>query len=159
MTQNTQKPRDLSLDVAKAICIILMVAGHAGFPESVNHFVQLFRMPCFFFISGMLLSDRYLDTPGVGVRKKLTGLLRHGKVVAAVNYIGGKTLYILTFHFLCFKPVSLLWLWAHGEPLDRLSEFPILAGTDSLLWVAYTLAGVALPLVIWEAKERMGRKC
>lgn len=85
-------------------------------------------------------------------------LLRHGKVAAAVNYIGNKTLYILTFHFLCFKPVSLVWLWAHGEPLERLSEFPILAGTDSGLWVAYTLAGVALPLVIWELKEWLGRR-
>ena len=344
MTQNTQKPRDLSLDVAKGMCIILMVVAHSGCPEWMSRFIYMFHMPCFFFISGMLLSDRYLDTPGVGVRKKLkgyykpfvkwqlvflllhnlfvalhviaaepygwrdipgrvvrvitmtggeqllggywflisltwasigsilllvllkkckalnmkaigggillivalasvehllplgipsqfqcqtllalalflsgyaykkltrgveprklrplmllllvplivslwwhtgmsgaeglswlyyvvamcgtlgflqlTGLLRHGKVAAAVNYIGGKTLYILTFHFLCFKPVSLLWLWAHGDPLDRLSEFPILAGTDSMLWVAYTLAGVALPLVIWEAKERLGR--
>ena len=84
-------------------------------------------------------------------------LLRHGKVAAAVNYIGGKTLYILTFHFLCFKPVSLLWLWAHGEPLERLSEFPVLADTNSWLWVLYTLAGIALPSGLWEAKERLGR--
>ena len=32
---------------------------------------------------------------------------------------------------------------AYGDPLERLSEFPILAGTDSGQWVAYTLAGIA----------------
>ncbi len=71
MTQDIKKQRDLSLDVAKAICIILMVVCHGGCPEWLNHFIYFFHMPCFFFISGMLLSDRYLDTPGVGVRKKL----------------------------------------------------------------------------------------
>ena len=73
MTQNTQKPRDLSLDVAKGMCIILMVVAHSGCPEWMGRFIYMFHMPCFFFISGMLLSDRYLDTPGVGVRKKLKG--------------------------------------------------------------------------------------
>lgn len=55
MTHNIQKPRDLSLDVAKAICIILMVACHGGCPEWLSHFIYLFHMAAFFFISGMLL--------------------------------------------------------------------------------------------------------
>ena len=37
MTEN--KKRDLSLDIAKGICIILMVVGHAGCPEWMNKFM------------------------------------------------------------------------------------------------------------------------
>lgn len=65
------KKRDLSLDIAKGICIILMVVGHAGCPEWINKFMGLIRMPCFFFISGILLSDRYLDDLKSGVRKNI----------------------------------------------------------------------------------------
>ena len=71
------KKRDLSLDIAKGICIILMVVGHAGCPEWINKFMGLIRMPCFFFISGILLSDRYLDDVKSGVRKKMKGYYRH----------------------------------------------------------------------------------
>ena len=53
-----------------------MVVGHAGCPEWINKFMGLIRMPCFFFISGILLSDRYLDDVKSGVRKKLKGYYR-----------------------------------------------------------------------------------
>ncbi len=41
--------RDKSLDIAKAICIILMVVGHSGCPTYLHDFVYMFHMPCFFF--------------------------------------------------------------------------------------------------------------
>ncbi len=68
-----EKQRELSLDIAKGICIILMVVGHAGCPDWINHFFGLFRMPCFFFISGLLLSDKYLTDVKRGILKKLKG--------------------------------------------------------------------------------------
>ena len=49
--------RDLTLDLAKAICIILMVIGHSGCPDYLHRFIYMFHMPCFFFISGYLLND------------------------------------------------------------------------------------------------------
>ena len=50
--------RDLTLDLAKAICIILMVIGHSGCPDYLHRFIYMFHMPCFFFISGYLLNDK-----------------------------------------------------------------------------------------------------
>lgn len=335
MADNIGKKRDQSLDIVKGICIILMVLGHAGCPEWLNQYMAWFRMPCFFFISGILLSERYLTDIKSGILKKLKGyylpflkwelifILLHnlfanmhiyetsytwnevgirmlravvmsggeqllggywflisltwasigsilflgflqkckklttvyisGGVLAAVfiasieyllpvklpaqfgpqtflafaffmsgflyrkcgfytkklssafilpllfpaivsiflkmsmttatgiyscvyfivalsgtigflqfakkleygelklfNYIGNKTLYILTFHFLAFKPVSYLWIKAHHLPISYLSKFPVLEDTNSWMWVIYTLAGTALPLLLWE---------
>lgn len=63
-----------AISVAKGLCIILMVVGHSGCPEQQFRFIYLFHMPAFFFISGWLLKEKYLDDKVVFVRRKLKGL-------------------------------------------------------------------------------------
>lgn len=70
------KKRETSLDIAKAVCIILMVVAHSGCPTYLNNFIYRFHMPCFFFISGILLSDRYLVNVKDGILKKLKAYYR-----------------------------------------------------------------------------------
>ena len=41
------------IDVAKGICILLMVMGHSGIPHIMSCFIYAFHMPFFFFISGL----------------------------------------------------------------------------------------------------------
>jgi fucose 4-O-acetylase-like acetyltransferase len=65
--------RDVTLDIAKGICILLMVAGHSGCPGYLGRFIYMFHMPCFFFVSGWLLSDAYLDDLRKGLWRKLKG--------------------------------------------------------------------------------------
>ncbi len=72
MTAMEQK-RILTLDIAKAICIMLMVAGHTACPQYFHDFVYMFHMPCFFFISGWLLSDKYLTNLKMGLYHKAKG--------------------------------------------------------------------------------------
>lgn len=67
------KSRDHTLDIAKAICIILMAVGHSGCPKYLHDFLYLFHMPCFFFISGWLFSDKYIDDLKTGLLKKAKG--------------------------------------------------------------------------------------
>lgn len=67
----TKPARDISLDIAKAICIILMVIGHSGCPKYLSDFMYLFHMPCFFFISGLLFSEKYFTNLSFGIKKKL----------------------------------------------------------------------------------------
>lgn len=69
MVQNRNK----TLDIAKAICICLMVIGHSGCPEYLNRFIYMFHMPCFFFISGWLLKDKYLVELKKGLFNKIKG--------------------------------------------------------------------------------------
>ncbi|MBO5718436.1 MAG: hypothetical protein J6R71_02285 [Bacteroidales bacterium] len=39
--------RNVAISYAKAICIVLMVLGHAGVPARVHQFSCLFHMPLF----------------------------------------------------------------------------------------------------------------
>lgn len=53
--------RDKSLDIAKAICIILMVVGHSGCPTYLYDFVYMFHMPCFFFCKWLAAKRKIRD--------------------------------------------------------------------------------------------------
>ena len=78
-----------------------------------------------------------------------------GGGMRVMNFIGKNTLNILTFHFLSFKIVSLAVIAAYGLPIKRLAEFPVLAHNSSFLWILYTFAGVALPLLIGKGLEKI----
>lgn len=41
------------IDIAKGICIFLMVLGHSTIPKFADDFIHAFHMPFFFFISGV----------------------------------------------------------------------------------------------------------
>lgn len=71
--QATEQRRDATLDIAKALCITLMVVGHGGCPSYLGRFIYMFHMPCFFFISGWLLSDKYLADLKTGLIRKVKG--------------------------------------------------------------------------------------
>lgn len=62
------------LNIVKAICIILMVAGHCEPPEGIRGFIYLFHMPAFFFLSGWLLKDSWFDNPLGFIKKRLGSL-------------------------------------------------------------------------------------
>ena len=49
--------RNNYISIAKAIGIILMVAGHSGCPALINNFLYLFHMPLFFVCSGYFYQD------------------------------------------------------------------------------------------------------
>ncbi|MBQ7946314.1 MAG: acyltransferase family protein [Bacteroidales bacterium] len=65
---------DLQITYAKAICILLMVLGHAGVPMVVHRFSCLFHMPLFFFVTGFLFKDDYLQHGIVFFKKKLKSI-------------------------------------------------------------------------------------
>jgi O-acetyl transferase len=52
--------RNLLVDVAKGIGIVLVVLGHSGI-EFGHYLIYMFHMPLFFFLSGMLHKDRGLN--------------------------------------------------------------------------------------------------
>lgn len=53
--------RNLALDIVKGICIILMVVGHSSPPQWLHDSIYMFHMPCFFFISGLLFKEEYIN--------------------------------------------------------------------------------------------------
>lgn len=72
-----------------------------------------------------------------------------GKSLSVLDYIGGKTLYILTFHFISFKFVSLIKVILYDWPIEKLSSFPVIYEHNSYYWVLYSIIGVVMPLIIW----------
>lgn len=68
---------DYKVTISKAIGIILMVACHGGIPNHLFHFIYMFHMPLFFFMSGYCLKEKYiLSSPPFTeyIKKKIKGL-------------------------------------------------------------------------------------
>lgn len=85
----------------------------------------------------------------------LSNVLSTKPIASFLTYIGSKTLYILTFHFLAFKFVSFIYIISNGQPMSRLSEFPILENSPSYLWLVYVIVGVAVPILFWEVNKKI----
>lgn len=146
MTQN----RDFSLDIAKAICIVLMVIGHSGCTTYLHDFVYMFHMPCFFFVSGWLLSDRYLTDVCTGLKRKLKG--------SYWPFV--KWQFIFLFLHNAFVQMH---FYAEAYSLrdfaEQLLRTVIMAGGESLLggyWflISLTWASVATLLLLYVLKKR-----
>ena len=93
------------IDHARAIGICLVVLGHtAGLPEFAMQLIYSFHMPLFFFISGYLLKDSYLDLPLKDFLKRLS--------------------YKLVVPYICFWIVSYFyWLFTHALVLGHARGF------------------------------------
>ena len=48
--------RNVTVDIAKGIGIILMVIGHSSVPDNIRHSIYIFHMPLFFVIAGCLFN-------------------------------------------------------------------------------------------------------
>ena len=75
MMEKSEMERDKRIDIAKALGIILVVLGHAGFPYS--SIIFRFHMALFFILSGWCFSDKYLqswETFRIYIWKKIKGL-------------------------------------------------------------------------------------
>ena len=67
------KKRDLTIDIAKGICIFLVVLGHCHDAGFIRHYIYLFHMPLFFFLSGMFFHPE--EKLAYGIYKKVRTLI------------------------------------------------------------------------------------
>lgn len=66
--------RDNTIDILKAIGIILVVIGHSGFCGWGYNFIYSFHMPLFFIASGYFFNAKYLDNKKMYIKKKIQDL-------------------------------------------------------------------------------------
>lgn len=52
-----KKERNLSVDIVRGLCIILMVLGHVGFGYYFDYYIHAFHVPVFFVITGMFFKS------------------------------------------------------------------------------------------------------
>lgn len=62
--------------------------------------------------------------------------------------IGERTLSVVIFHFLAFKLVAAVIAWYYGIPAFCIAAFPHLFGNRGLWWLAYTIVGVCVPVIL-----------
>lgn len=77
------------------------------------------------------------------------------RLTEILDYIGKKTLYVLIFHFISFKFVSLVLIFIQNRPFTDLSAFPVIENDSSFLWIIYSVIGVAMPLLIKNGMDKM----
>lgn len=66
--------RDNAVTYAKGISIMLMVLGHACYSTYVPTWVNMFDIPCFFFMSGYCFKEKYLSDFKTFAFNKLRGI-------------------------------------------------------------------------------------
>lgn len=69
-----------------------------------------------------------------------------GPFAGFLRYCGRHSVWIVMLHFISFKPVAWLYLTWTGGDLAGLSAFPVFEAP--WLWIAYTVAGTLLPLLL-----------
>ncbi len=72
--------RDVTIDVMKGIAILAMIAGHCFIPLRLLHFIYMWHIPLFFFVSGYFFKDKPLGKTVSGIWR---GVLVPYLVVAA----------------------------------------------------------------------------
>ena len=82
---------------------------------------------------------------------------KHSVVISDfLKKIGLKTFYILTFHFIAFKLVSLFMIKICGVE-GNLYDFPVIQH-KGLWWILYSLIGVAVPICLWHINRYLNDK-
>lgn len=75
-------------------------------------------------------------------------------ITAILTFIGDNTIYVLGWHLLAFKVVSMLKVGVYGLPWITIGGHPVVHCPEgSWFWILYTIVGLALPLgIVWCTK-------
>lgn len=65
-----------------------------------------------------------------------------------LKMLGRYSLHIMCLHLLAFKCVSLVIVLMYHMPVERLAEYPVVNGVDGFWWLAYTICGCVLPVLV-----------
>lgn len=118
--------------------IISVTVSKHYWPASLLNF-EWWMVPCYFMTAiGGLLAVWSISSL---IEK------RQSKIRNLLVFIGNNTLTILTWHFLCFKIVSLAIILIYGLPITRLAEFPVIVEFTTQGWfIVYFIIGIGIPL-------------
>lgn len=74
--------------------------------------------------------------------------LRNKRLKNFFKFCGESTMFILTWHFLCFKLIDYILIISHDLPFSEFTVFPTHRQLGIPYWWLYSLAGVAIPLLL-----------
>lgn len=86
MEETNDLKRIDSVDILRAVGIIVMVMGHVGFGGKFDRFIHTFHMPLFFLISGYLYRQKLNVSIGRQIASKAKRLMIPYVVYGVINY-------------------------------------------------------------------------
>ena len=127
-------------------CAVLLVLGSLYWHAEMLDMKWTHTIP--YFISAMAGSILVLKASKYAADKT-------HRLANCISLIGNKTIEILTWHFLCFKIVSLIIIAYDGLSIEHLAEFPIMRPYNIQgWWIYYFIIGVAVPVMGTVCAER-----
>lgn len=128
-------------------CAILLVLGSLYWHGEMLDMTWSHTIP--YFISAIAGSILVMKVSKLSVDKTR-------RFANCISFIGSKTIEILTWHFLCFKIVSLMIIAYDGLPIEHLAEFPVMRPYHVQgWWLCYFIVGVAVPVLGTVATEKL----
>lgn len=104
----------------------------------------------------MWLLIPFTSLAGYSIVYKLSHFIaqRQKKIAIVLSYIGRQTFYIMTFHFLMFKPASLLKAYICGLDLRVVGCHPVIPPDDNnWYWMVYSLTSIILSITMAQIIE------
>ena len=129
------------------LCSILLVLGSVYWQGEMLDMKWTHTIP--YFISAIAGSILVMKISKLSVNNT-------HRLANYISFIGNKTIEILTWHFLCFKIVSLIIISYDGLPIEHLAEFPIMRPYNVHgWWLCYLIVGVVVPVIGTVATEKL----
>ena len=96
---------------------------------------------------------------GILATKNISNHLQNmPKTAKFLTYIGNNTFTILTWHFLCFKLVSLLIIKVYVLPIKLLASFPVITEyAQKGWWIVYSVVSICIPTCIAMTSDALTR--
>lgn len=129
----------ISMPLALAILVGVLYLGNPSMSASASQFTA----PLLLAVSGIA---------GFSLVYNISVILcRVPKLNKILGFIGENTLYVLLFHLLAFKLVSMLKVAVYGLPWEMIGGHPYVhSDQGEWFWILYTIIGLALPLgIVW----------
>lgn len=124
---------------------VLLVGTRMGYISLANN---SYGNPIFFLV---------MSLAGWAFLYEFAWMLKHTKNICKIVVCWGQnTLFVVLFHFLCFKLVNLAGALIYGWPLCSVAAFPILC-KGGAWWMGYTAIGLLLPVfgsVVWKCGKK-----
>lgn len=76
-----------------------------------------------------------------------------------LDYLGSRTLAVLTWHMLGFKIVSAAIIILKGMPMSDISSYPVLHQSSNYRWILYSIVGVMFSLMMNYFIASINKKC
>ena len=128
------------------ICLLLVFIGSVLIPT------EMICVPVKWILPYMIVASA-----GSLLMFNAARFLSRYKFSSVLVYVGRHTMLILALHFLSFKIINLIKVYAYNLPIKMLSCFLVVEEHNLYYWVAYVAVGVCVPLIIGKIGKKIFR--